>query len=293
VPGPSSRSSGPLDPQWQQRLRQLGSWLGRDDAGSGDRSGEGVADDKGDGGSGRGGSGRGGSGRGNAGHGGGPRMPRFVAPLREQMHDRRYEYVPETDDVRIDLREHVVTLAQPLLRTVVGVLALLAPHRTPPIAVFALLVALIIRRRQHLDLGQTALVGVVAAVAMGFAGSRHTSGLVHAVLVLGLLAWLVTDVFVWYDDRLVVTNRRIYRVYGVFTKHGPSIALSSITFIDVELPPMGQAFNYGTLVLDSAAQRDDPLSHFAYLPDAVEVHKRILALRSAAIRTLPRPQDMI
>jgi len=219
--------------------------------------------------------------------------PGFLDRWREKLHERRYEYVQDPGEVKLDLREHVVTLAQPMLRTISGVVALVAPRPALPIVVFAVIVAALVRRRRRLDLGQTLIVGVVAGLAIAYAGSRQMSTTLHVVLVVVLLMWLLLDLYVWYDDRLIVTNRRIYRVYGVLTKHGPSMALSSVTYIDVELPPLGQAFNYGTLVLDSAAQRDDPLSHFAYLPNAVRVHKQILALRAAALRTLPRPQDMI
>lgn len=268
-----SRSSGHLDPQWQQPLRRFASHIRSGDEGGGDDSGAGDRPS-----------------------GGGfrrPEMPRFVAPLQARMADRRYEYVQNPDDIRIDVREHVSTLTQPLLRAIVGVLALVAPHPVLPIIAFGVLVAAIVHRREGLGIVTTVLAGVLAAVVVGLAGSSHTSMQVHALLVLLLLLWLAADLFAWYDDRLIVTGRRIYRVYGLLTKHGPSMALSSITYIDVVVTPTGQAFNYGTLVLDSAAQRDDPLSHFAYLPDAVEVHKQILTLRTAAIRTLPRPQDMI
>jgi len=236
---------------------------------------------------------RGGHGGGYDGGGGGASTPSVVDRWRETLHERRYEYVQDPDDVKLDLREHVVTLAQPLLRTICGAVALVAPHPAAPVIIFALIVAVLVRRRRRLDLGQTVIVAVVAGLGIAYAGSRQTSVTVHVVLLVVLLLWLVLDIYVWYDDRLIVTGRRIYRVYGMVTKHGPSMALSSVAYIDVELPPLGQAFNYGTLVLDSAAQRDDPLSHFAYLPDAVQVHKQILALRAAALRTLPRPQDMI
>ena len=49
---------------------------------------------------------------------------------------------------------------------------------------------------------------------------------------------------------------------------------------------MGRLFGYGTLNLDSAAQRDQPLSTFPFLPDVLEVQRLILELRTDANRKM-------
>ena len=78
----------------------------------------------------------------------------------------------------------------------------------------------------------------------------------------------------------MVTNRRLYRVHGLVTTHRPSVALHTITVIDLELGPAGRWF--GTLIFDTPAQRDGPLHRFTFVRDASQVHKTILRLRAEA-----------
>jgi hypothetical protein len=103
------------------------------------------------------------------------------------------------------------------------------------------------------------------------------------LLLVLLLGWLAEDVADWYSDRLVVTDKRIYRRHGVITRHSPSISLMAIAYIDAAVPPLGQLLHYGTLRLDSVAQRDAPLSRFDQIPDVVPVSHEILRLRAAAM----------
>jgi hypothetical protein len=103
-----------------------------------------------------------------------------------------------------------------------------------------------------------------------------------------LLVWLLDDLADWYCDRLVVTDKRIYRRYGVLTQHSPSISLTAIAYLDASVPPLGRLLGYGTLSLDSVAQRDAPLSRFDHVPGVVQVSHDILELRSKAMPRFPQ-----
>ena len=105
--------------------------------------------------------------------------------------------------------------------------------------------------------------------------------------VLALLTWLLEDVADWWSDRLVISDKRIYRRYGVITGHSPSISLMGVVYIDASVPPLGRLLHYGTLQLDSAAQEDAPLSRLELVPDVVAVSHEILRLRSAAMPRFP------
>lgn len=124
-------------------------------------------------------------------------------------------------------------------------------------------------------------VGSVAAVA---ALDAYIGWFVTLVAV---ALWLLEDAADWHSDRLVVTNKRIYRRYGVVTQHAPSIALSGAAFIDPSVPPLGRMIGYGTLGLDSAAQNDAPLSRFELMADVVPLSHEILRLRSQAMPKFP------
>jgi Bacterial PH domain len=197
---------------------------------------------------------------------------------------RRPSFVSESETVRIDVRRHPFVLVLPALRTLTGLVVLGTGLRLWPLLGLALLTAIWATGRFRLPLRRTLTLAAVATVAV-----------VVLALVLGtwwtallLLGWLAEDVADWFFDRLVVTDRRIYRRYGVVTQHSPSIALTAIAYLDASVPPVGRLVGYGTLSLDSVAQRDAPLSRFDLVPDVVAVSHRILELRSKAMPKFPQ-----
>ncbi len=130
------------------------------------------------------------------------------------------------------------------------------------------------------------LAVLAAALAVGLVVLEGLWGPLPAVVL--LLLWLAEDVADWVCDRLVVTDKRIYRRYGVVTGHSPSISLMAVAYLDAAVPPLGRLLHYGTLRLDSAAQNDAPLSRFDLVPDVVEVSHEILRLRTKAMPKYPQ-----
>jgi hypothetical protein len=126
---------------------------------------------------------------------------------------------------------------------------------------------------------------LVAALSIGVFLLGHGNVLARTLTAAAILGWLVADLLTWLYDRLVVTNRRLYRVHGFITTHRPSVALPTITVVDLELGPAGRWF--GTLIFDTPAQRDGPLHRFTFVRDASDVHKTILRLRELAAAQNP------
>ena len=226
-----------------------------------------------------------------------PRVPdaarRRAARLRTQVGDslRAFDdrmcaatFVSGSEVVRIDARRHPFVLAVPALRTLAGAVALVAGPGLWHLLVFGVLTAVWAGWRFRAGLRATGLTALVATAAL--AVLRALWG--PAVGLLLLLLWLVDDLADWYCDRLVVTDKRIYRRYGVLTQHSPSISLTAIAYLDASVPPLGRLFGYGTLALDSVAQRDAPLSRFDHVPDVVSVSHGILELRSQAMPKFPQ-----
>ncbi|MCU1691776.1 MAG: hypothetical protein JWM64_867, partial [Frankiales bacterium] len=173
-------------------------------------------------------------------------------------------------------------LAAPFVRTLAGLLVLLGVG-LPALVPLALATAAWSRTRIGRAPRTTALA-TLAAVA----GLLVLDGLVGVLLCdLLLLLWAAEDVADWWSDRLVVTDKRVYRRYGVFTRHAPSVSLTAVAYLDAAVPPLGRALGYGTLLLDSAAQRDAPLSRFDLVPDVVAVSHEVLRLRAAAMPRFP------
>ena len=209
-----------------------------------------------------------------------------VGRLRDRLHDRyqaqRYSFVPGVEIVAIDERQHPLTLVIPVVRTFAGLALLLVGPLLLPLAWFALVTAVWARVRLALGLRRSAIVGAGAAgavVVLHVLDGRRWD----VALVVLLLGWLLEDLLDWHSDRLVVTDKRIYRRHGVLTRRSPSISLTAIAYIDAAVPPLGHLLHYGTLRLDSVAQRDDPLSRFDLIPNVVPVSHEILRLRAAAM----------
>jgi len=67
-------------------------------------------------------------------------------------------------------------------------------------------------------------------------------------------------------DRFVVTNMRVFRVHGVFTRHVATMPLTRILDISVYQPLMGMVLNYGHFIFESAAI-DQGLHKISYVGD--------------------------
>ena len=197
---------------------------------------------------------------------------------------RAATFVSATETVRIDVRRHAFVLAVPALRTLAGAVALAAGPRLAQLLVFGVLTAVWAGWRFRAGLRTTALTALVATAALAVLDALWGP----AVGLLLLLLWLLDDLADWYCDRLVVTDKRIYRRYGVLTQHSPSISLTAIAYLDASVPPLGRLLGYGTLSLDSVAQRDAPLSRFDHVPGVVAVSHEILELRSRAMPKFPQ-----
>ncbi len=207
---------------------------------------------------------------------------RLQERVRDSWAAERYSFVPAAEVVAIDARRHPLVLLMPALRTCAGLVLLLLGPLLLPVLWFALVTAVWARVRLAAGLRAALLVGGAAAGVAVLLVSMQGWRPALLLLVL-LLGWLAEDVADWYSDRLVVTDKRIYRRHGVITRHSPSISLMAIAYIDAAVPPLGQLLHYGTLRLDSVAQRDAPLSRFDQIPNVVPVSHEILRLRAAAM----------
>lgn len=194
--------------------------------------------------------------------------------------------IPTSDEIALDLRQHPVALVGPAVRTLLGLVAQLRWPALLPTLLFAGAVAHWAFRTLHTRLRGSLIAAGVAVVAMLLGSGSGSAG--HEVLLAGaLLLWAAFDLWEWREDRLVVTTKRVYRVYGLLTKHAPSISLTGVAYIDTAVNPVGRLLHYGLLHLDSAAQEDAPLSRIRNVPDVLEVHARILELRGKAMPKFP------
>ena len=85
-------------------------------------------------------------------------------------------------------------------------------------------------------------------------------------LVLGSAAFLISlwKIHTVHMDRFVITNMRVFRVHGVFDQMLATMPMTRILDISMNQPLLGQMFNYGHFVFESAAQ-DQGLRDIKYV----------------------------
>ncbi len=66
--------------------------------------------------------------------------------------------------------------------------------------------------------------------------------------------WLVYLILAWRNDWIIVTDRRLLRVHGVFTTTVDAMNLDKITDTTYHKSLIGHVFNYGTLRFESSGQ---------------------------------------
>ncbi len=201
--------------------------------------------------------------------------------------DLPLRHLPPDERVEVNERQHAAVLITKAIRTGSGLGMMVSGPTLGLVLLFAVaLLADTIRSPTRLRRRTIVLLVAVLSAALFLIGA-HTSPTVRALVTAAILLWLLGDVMAWFYDRLIVTDRRLYRVHGVLTTRRPSVALQNITVVDLEMGPAGRW--YGTLMFDTPAQRDSPLHRFTYVRDAGNVHVTILQLRAAASAKSPPP----
>ncbi len=196
---------------------------------------------------------------------------------------RSNHFVSSAEKVMIDVRRHPLLLLVPGLRTLAGLLVLATGLSLLWLLAFMAFTAVWAQLRLQAKMRRTGYVAGSTTLALAVVAAL-ANPLLAAVFV---LVWFGEDLADWYSDRLVVSDKRIYRRHGVLIRHSPSIALTAIAYLDTAVLPVGHWWTAGTLRLDSVAQRDAPLSRFDLIPGVVAVSHKILGLRTEAIRRHP------
>jgi len=84
-------------------------------------------------------------------------------------------------------------------------------------------------------------------------------------LALGLTGWAAWRFLEWRVERVLVTNKRIVEVKGIFTRKVASMPLAKVTDITYQRDLLARALNYGELVLESAGQKQ-ALESISFIP---------------------------
>lgn len=120
--------------------------------------------------------------------------------------------------------------------------------------------------RKH-PLAMTGPVLIVIASMVLFALMPLAGPMWWVLLVLGLVAfgYGLYRIQAVHVDRFVITNMRVFRVHGIFTRKLATMPMSRILDIAVTKPFIGRILGYGHFVFESAAQ-DQGLREIRYVP---------------------------
>ncbi len=144
----------------------------------------------------------------------------------------------------------------------------------------------VIRVRRHWAVLLKVLLQTVCIIIAAFLLSRLASDLgeplrlVQSFLWYGAGAALVRfawNVLEWWEEILIVTDKRLTLVYGVIERKNSMMAIEKVTDVDFLSPLVGQILGYGTLRLESAGPKY-ALETIAYLPKPDEVFLAISGL---------------
>ncbi len=112
----------------------------------------------------------------------------------------------------------------------------------------------------------------IVGYIVGMIGSANSVGMwvVLTVWFLGLLfvAW---QVYEWWHERFVLTNKRVMLITGVLSRRVAMMPLARVTDMAYEQSLLGMTLNYGSFILESAGQ-DQALTNVKPLPHPRELY---------------------
>lgn len=165
--------------------------------------------------------------------------PRRVLPLEDEPTNLVARYLFPTERYRGEWKRHWIHLSTPL----------------------------------SIGAGATLLIGYLA----GFLTRQKIDGLVTAAVLvwLAVIAWVAWQVFDWYYDRFILTNKRVMVVNGLVTRNVAMMPLLRVTDMKYEQSALGRLLNYGTFILESAGQ-EQALREVKHLPNPNELYLRVV-----------------
>jgi uncharacterized membrane protein YdbT with pleckstrin-like domain len=122
-----------------------------------------------------------------------------------------------------------------------------------------------------------AVIAVVAAMAIGPAVANTLVSQVLWVVALIFILRLGWQVLEYINISVVISDRRIFQLSGVFTRNLASMPLDKLTDLTYRRTLPGRILGYGTLIVETAGQ-DQALSEIDYLPEPDRVYRTISGL---------------
>lgn len=187
------------------------------------------------------------------------------------------------------IRMHWWALVGPTLASSVVVMLILWVD-TPRLSLVVLVTGwiLVVRTRDEWSTIRTVIVAGLFLLLLVATGGL--ADLWIQALILGAVSAYLGHYYIeWWIERLVVSDRSLWKVSGLLVTHAPRVPLNRIYFQDVRQSIWEDVLNIGTLFFDTAASADDSIRRFGPVHEPLNVSRAIEEERSRYGRK-PGPQ---
>jgi len=136
-------------------------------------------------------------------------------------------------------------------------------------------------KRHPIHLAKQLSIAAGATLTLGFVSgmlaNKHAEGVTAVLFIAWVLVmiWVGWEIADWFNDRFILTNKRVMVVNGIVTRKVAMMPLARVTDMKFEQSPLGRALNYGTFVLESAGQ-EQALREVKHLPNPNELYLRVV-----------------
>lgn len=109
---------------------------------------------------------------------------------------------------------------------------------------------------------EVVLIMIIFAVTLGLSITLGTAepGILPIIIIVGIIALLfplatmIRDILLWSHHMIVVTNRRIMQVTGIFNKNVIDSSLEKVNDVKMKQTALGRMFNYGDIEILTASE---------------------------------------
>jgi hypothetical protein len=124
---------------------------------------------------------------------------------------------------------------------------------------------------------RAALAGIVilvVALILLFAPAMQATGWIAIVIAVVPLFEMVRIVLDWFNERYIITNRRVMEVGGTINKHVRDSALEKVNDVDLKQSVIGRMLGYGTVQIITGS--DIGMNMFHRISDPVRFKRAML-----------------
>lgn len=188
-------------------------------------------------------------------------------------------YLAADEHLLLSARLHPLRAVYPFVRATVTALLGLWIWAVAGIVGSVIVVAAVVGwLRSHTVLGRLSFLaaGALTVGLLFLTGFAANIGSLIVLLMLFALVVAVYQLVDFYYTQIFLTDRRIFRVSGLFTRQVATMPLKALTDIRYDQTILGRAFNYGHFFVESAGQ-DQALSSLHFIAQPGKFYRLVMA----------------